>query len=78
MKAAIFALLTTYALGHRFVANMFEEANQSESDQINNAIKESEHQLGTSMGTPMMTERAKRVEKGREVDYMGSLEFQSF
>ena len=79
MKAAIFALLTTYALGHRFVANnMFEEANQSESTQISNAIKESEKQLGTSMGTPMMTERAKRVERGREVDYMGSLENQNF
>ena len=30
------------------------------------------------MGTPLMTEHAKRVERSREVDYLGSLEFQNF
>ena len=80
MKTIVFALLTTYALGARFVptTNMFEEANQSEFDQTTNAIKESEQQIGAKMGTPMMTERAKRVERSREVDYMGALEFQNF
>ena len=38
MKSIVFALLTTYALGHRFVINMNEEANQSEVNQVASSI----------------------------------------
>lgn len=42
------------------------------------ALKESEQQLGLKMGTPMFTERAKRVESNQAVDYMGAHEFQNY
>ena len=84
MKAIVFALLTTYALGHRldhrtgvrFVGE-FDEYNQSEFDQTQKALKESEKQLGQQMGTPMFTEHAKRIEAQRDVDYMNAREFKN-
>ena len=78
MKGIVFALLTTYALGHRFVVNEFAEANLSEADQAANALTESEKQLGAKMDTPLFVDKAKRIERQRDVDYMGSLEFQNF
>ena len=81
MKAIIFVLLTTqieFSQGHRFVANMDQEQNDSESVMAASALKESEKQLGLKMGTPMFTERAKRVENSHAVDYMGAHEFQNF
>ena len=83
MKAFVFALLTTYAVGMRFKSaqgvrftdNFFEEANQGEAEQIQNAIKESEKQLGTTMNTPAFAEHAKRIETQNSVDYMNALEF---
>ena len=77
MKQIIFALLTTQILGHRFAVN-FDEYNESETDQTAHALIESEKQLGVKMGTPLITERAKRIEKNNAVDYMGSLEFRNF
>ena len=77
MKGLVIALLTTYALGHRFVVE-FEEANKSEGEQAMNALHESEKQLGAKMDTPLFTQKAKRIEAQHEVDYMESREFKKF
>ena len=78
MKGIVFALLTTYALGHRFVIKEFEEANMSEADQAINALHESEKQLGAKMDTPLFTEKAKRIENSRAVDCVQNDSFQTF
>merc|ERR1712086_917849 len=77
MKPILFALLTTLASSHRFVVE-FEDANQSEFAQAQQALSESEKQLGVHMNTPMFTEHAGRVERSREVDYVNNLENKKF